>query len=157
MKGRINQLREIERIINYLEGEIRYKHSLLGEACLNVAAKCGQPFTHWLVSLGNQLTDNEEVNLSYDFAQKDFFQIWSKSLLILRKTSLLNSSDFEELENIGQALSQTDIQTKENSLMVEKNIIHQRIEALNSDVNNKMRSTIILFFLGGLMTVIVLI
>ncbi len=159
MKGRINQLRELERIINYLEGEIRYKHSLLGEACFNVAGKCGQPFQNWLESLSNGLISGGEGGefFSEDYIQGDFCRIWSESLSILRDSSLLHISDLEEINNIGQALGQTDIETKKNSLMLEKDIIHQRIEALSADLSSKMRNTIILFFLGGLMTVIVLI
>ncbi len=159
MKKRIVQLREIERIINYLEGEIRYKNSLLGEACFNIALKCGQPFRAWLTYLGKDLSEHKEEVDSFkvDFEQDDFGRIWTDSLKILKENSGLNSSDLQELDNLGQALSQTDIQTKERSLMLEKDIIHGRIENLSVDLNSRMRSTIILFFLGGLMTVIVLI
>ena len=44
MKKRVDELKQIERIINYLEGEIRYKNSLLGEACIAASLRCGQPF-----------------------------------------------------------------------------------------------------------------
>ena len=58
MYKRREHLKALERILVCLESEIRYRHSVMGEAFLNVAEKTEKPFRTWLYYLGERLNSN---------------------------------------------------------------------------------------------------
>ena len=58
MYKRREHLKALERILVCLESEIRYRHSVIGEAFLNVAEKTEKPFRTWLYYLGERLNSN---------------------------------------------------------------------------------------------------
>ena len=75
MKARLRALRELERIISYIEGELRYRHAVLNEALYNVSLKCGHPFDMWLGDLSQRLKvdDNSRVGEDDDVFDSSVF------------------------------------------------------------------------------------
>ncbi|MBO6115394.1 MAG: stage III sporulation protein AB [Lachnospiraceae bacterium] len=61
MYRRRENLKALERILVCLESEIRYRHSVIGEAFLNVAKKADKQFTNWLYYLGERL-NSKSIN-----------------------------------------------------------------------------------------------
>lgn len=155
MKGRILALREIERIIGYLEGELRCKHSTLGEALYSVSQKCIEPYSVWLKQLGKAV-DGQAVELKDKTLYEDFYTMWSKSLDILRARTLLNSRDISQLRDVGKALGYLDIESQQMNLNMERELIHSTVLELDKDIGARMKNAIVLSFLGGIMTVIAL-
>ena len=147
MKCRVEELRQVERIINYIEGEIRYKNSLLKEACLSASLRCGQPFKQWLEKLGERIEG---------FYMDSFGEIWEDSLDELRENSCLKNEDIREINLVGQTLGYLDIRTQEMGLGLEKEIIHNNVERLDKGLANNMKVSVILGGLSGLMLVIIL-
>lgn len=148
MKRRFEQLKEVERIINYIEGEIRYKHSILKEACINASEKCRQPFCDWLSNLGDRLEISDKG--------ESFADIWSESLAMLYDSSLLNRKDINEINSLGQTLGYLDIRSQEMGLKLEKENIHNRLVQLDRELMNRMKISVILGTLGGIFIVIML-
>ena len=155
MKGRILALREIERIIGYLEGELRYRHSTLGEALYSVSRKCATPYSAWLTQLGKAV-DGQAEEFKDKTSYQDFYTIWCKSLDALRGSTLLNSRDINQLRDVGKALGYLDIESQQMNLNLEKELIHSTVLELDKDIGARMKNAIVLSFLGGIMTVIAL-
>ncbi|GEM_PF-2937943 len=148
MKKRVDQLRELERIINFIEGEISYKNSLIWEALHKASIKCGQPFDTWLLSVSEELKNNIDIS---------FNEIWEKSLGFLKDNTSLKDRDIGELINFGQALSCGDIKTMVKAITLEKENIHNSINTLNINLMNNMKISIVMGILGGMFLVIILV
>lgn len=149
MRLRVKQLKELERIILFLEGEIRVRHAILGEAFLFASKKCGQPFNEWLMFLSDSLSDVNCVS--------DFNTIWNGSLAILRDKSKLNKSDLSIVENIGQTLGYLDIRAMEQGLLLERENIKDVVKTSLCELPNRVRISIILGILGGVLVILILI
>lgn len=160
MKGRVLALREIERILSYLEGELRYRHSMLSEALCNVAAKSGHPFRQWLYELSSgieaQSIENQNIESIDDGEFRDFYSMWVESLQLLRDKTLLSSQDIDSLLDVGKALGYLDIESQLMNLNLEMELIHKHILELDKDISSRMKNAIVMCFLGGIMTVIAL-
>ncbi len=148
MKKRVVELRQIERIINDIEGEIRYHNSLLREAIMSAAMRSGQPFRNWLSELSKELDNN------YNDA---FMDIWERSLVTLKENSHLKKEDIKEILLFGQALGYLDVKAMELSLGLEKENIHSLIKNLNQNLANNMKVSVILGTLGGIFLILVLV
>lgn len=148
MQKRVEQLRELERIINYIEGEISCKNALIREALYVASKKCGQPFKTWLEEVSEALKNNMD---------KSFSEIWDKSMFNLKKSTCLKEGDIRELVNLGQALGYPDIRTMLSAMTLEKENIHNSVTALNSNLMNNMKISIVMGVLGGLFMIIILV
>ena len=152
MSGRIKDLRELEHILAYLDGELRYRHSLLGEALHNVAGKTREPFRRWLLMLCENLDTQSIAYTEYS----DFYSMWRNSMGYLRDNTYLTNQDIDKLLDTGKALGYLDIESQQMNLNLERELIHNFIASLDKDIGSRMKNAIILCFLGGIMVVIAL-
>lgn len=155
MRGRILCLREVERILAYLDGELRCRHAILGEAIAQVSEKTGHPFRSWLLNISTGIELQLNQSLGGD-QLKDFYHIWSDSLIFLRDNTLLLSKDIDKLYDVGKALGYLDIESQQMNLDMERDILHRHILDLDKDIASRMKNAIVMCFLGGIMTVIAL-
>lgn len=152
MKKRTAQLRELQRIVSYLEGEITYRHAILSEACLLVAAKCGQPFRDWLESIGNELAMEDDEQ-----KPESFYESWCASLEFLKQNTKLKAGDITVLKSLGQAFGYLDIQTQHMTLELEKEHLSKIIKYADEELVSHMKISVVFGVLGGLMIVIMLV
>lgn len=150
MKLRVRQLNELERILIYIEGEIRVKHSVLADAFLSASKRAGQPFNEWLLFLSERMK-NEDTD-SYSF-----LSIWKTSLDILRWKTKLNKSDMSLLDSVGQTLGYLDIKAMEQGLFFERENLKLVVNSLYKELPNKMKLAIVSGGLGGIFIIVVLI
>lgn len=155
MKGRIMALREMERILSYIDGELRCRHSMLGEALYNVSRKTKGPYSQWLSSLVKAVEEQSANNLDKEDFQ-DFYSMWCQSLDRLKEDTFLNAKDISQLYDVGKALGYLDIESQQMNLNLEREHVHNTILDLDKDVGARMKNAVILCFLGGIMTVIAL-
>ncbi len=155
MKGRVADLKEIDRILGYIEGELRCKHSMLAEALYNVSRKTKEPYSSWLFSLMSAVEGNGTVSHEA-YGVDDFYSMWCKSLDELRPTSNLTSKDICQLYDVGKALGYLDIESQQMNLNLEREHIRETISELDKDIGARMKNAVVLCFLGGIMTVIAL-
>ena len=154
MKGRVLALREMERILAYLEGELRCRHSMLAEALYNVSFKSPAPYSSWLFELMKTVEGQSKNVDKDDFV--DFYTMWCQSLDNLRLGTLLGAKDISLFYGVGKALGYLDIESQQMNLNLEREHIHSYVLELDKDISLRMKNAIILCFLGGLMTVIAL-
>lgn len=157
MRGRIRDLKEIERILGFLEGELRVRHSTMDEALENVASKSGQPFKLWLKELAENIrTSQNYVDYNCSNEHIDLHDMWNKSLDKLLGRTSLNFKDIEQLQDVGRALGYLDIESQQMNLKMEMELIHQHILTLDKDLSVRMKNAVVVCLLGGIMTVIAL-
>ncbi len=151
LKKRKDNLKSIERILMYLESEIRYRHSLIYEAFNNAAVKADKPFSMWLLNLGESL-------YLYDTPDKDsFYEIWCDSLEMLRYGTCLTNEDIEELAAVGQTLGYLDIEAHKAGLALEIDHFHEKIFEYNQTLTGRMRVSVMAGAVFGILVVIVLV
>ena len=147
MKKRVDELRQVERIINHIEGEIRYNNALIKEALRGARTRCAEPFDEWLNYVADEL--EEDYNDS-------FSHIWDRSLDILQRKTHLKKSDIKELVLIGQALGYLDMKAIKMGLELQKENLHNVILNLDEVLANNMKVSVILGTLGGFFLVVIL-
>ncbi len=147
-KQRLDELRELERILNFIQGEIRYKHSILSDAFFNVSERCREPFKGWLFLLSEELTKKGN--------DESFFSLWESSIDYLKNNSALKEADYKELLAIGQAFSNTDIESQDKSVSYEREIIHSKVADLDKGMADKIKTAIVFGGLTGILIVVIL-
>ena len=147
-RQRLDELRELERILNYIQGEIKYKHSILSDAFFNVSERCREPFRSWLSLLGEALTKKGN--------NESFFDLWEISIEYLKRNSALKDADYKELFALGQAFSNADIESQDKSVCYEREIIHSRVIDLDKDMGNRMKTSVVFGGLTGILIVVIL-
>jgi stage III sporulation protein AB len=150
MRRRICELREVERIMGMLEGEMRYRKNPLAESFRNISSRCGGIYGRWLLYIAELIQGN---------TCDGFMHVWNQGLGWLSmqgSESCIRPEDIDGLRFMGQALSEGDIETQINALMLEKTVLHNRITELSSELKNKRRVVLSLCGLGGVLVVICL-
>ena len=149
-------LRHLERILCYLEGELKARHAGLGEALVNVSRKAPKPYDKWLNELAKAI-DYVYISNENSLEYKDFYTIWCKSLTILCENTQLSFQDITNLYDVGKALGYLDIESQQMNLALERERLHGTILELDKDLNSRMKNAVVMCFLGGLLTVIALV
>lgn len=160
MQKRVRELRELERTVHILEGEIRYHHAILYEACQNTAYRCGQPFSEWMSSLYEDLyADAYNVDAELKGASEEmdrFICLWDGSLQKLYRISHLTKNDMDLVKAVGRCLGYPDIEAQQQGFQLECEHIHMCMLHAEQELGNKMKLSIILATLGGILLVIML-
>lgn len=165
MQKRVSELREMERTVHVLEGEIRYHHAVLSEACKNASLRCRQPYSRWLGELYRSLTQeweektvqNQEWSPNMNEEMTDnLTYIWECSLESLYPMSHLTRRDMEHLRALGRCIGYLDIEAQESGFRLECENIHACMLRAESELANKMKLSVILTTLCGILIVIML-
>jgi stage III sporulation protein AB len=160
MRRRIYELRELERIMGMLEGEMRYRKNPLGQCFRNIGRRCGGIYGEWFLYVAGLMQNNKQPETGDDVcAGEGFTYVWDCGLSWLRQQgcrSCIRQEDIDGLKYMGQALTESDIETQINALMLEKTVLHNRITGLSNEVKNKSRIALSLCGLGGILVVICL-
>ena len=149
LRKRRDNLKALERIVMYLESEIRYRHSVMSEAFVNAAKKADKPFSDWLYYLGLRLKD--------EYNGSDFYKIWCDSLNMLQDDTFLSKEDIEELMSLGQTLGYLDIEAHRAGIELEIDNIHNRINDINEGLKDRMRVSVVAGAVFGILVVMILV
>lgn len=167
---RVRQLRELEHLIGYMSGEVRYRREILTQAFFNISTKCKEPFSIWLRDLADGLkggTQNmpiedaiyeEMKNMPIDETKYavtlDFDSIWKDAAGWLYLHSALKWEDMEYVYNLGQTIGYLDVQAQEQGLMLLQGDLNRHIQRLESEVKERIRVAMILGIVVGILLVI---
>ncbi|MBQ8924422.1 MAG: stage III sporulation protein AB [Lachnospiraceae bacterium] len=147
LRKRLDNLRELERIVIHIENDIRYRHSIISEAFRGVSVRCRKPFSDWLMFLSERLDD----------ADSQFSEIWDSSLIYLKDNSFLHNEDIDNLKTLGQTLGYLDIASQEMGIKLFLENLHNKINEISSTLNDKIRISIIAGMVGGIFIVVLLV
>lgn len=150
MKKRMEELREFERVLGYLLGEIRCNHSLIYEACRNVAKRTSILYAGWLGELSDMLYADQAGD--YEVAL-----LWEESLDYLVNNSHIKATDICLMKPFGQALGYLDIVSQEERINLEQDNYHKELLEREKELSKQMKLAVYLGVLGGIFVVILLI
>lgn len=149
MKMRILELHEVDRVLGYIEGELRYNHSLLYEAVEKSLERADACLEDWLLYLKEALRVDSAGERSVN-------EVWRDSLNILYENTELKEEDIQMLASFGQALGYLDIYSQENAIQLERNRLQEAISNLEESLKSRRKLAFTMSFLGGLGAVIIL-
>ncbi len=151
MSKRICELRELERILGMLEGELRFRKNPMAQCFNNISGRCMDAFGRWLSYMSKLLSGGCD----------SFMEVWREGMEMLKVMRYdarisLTVEDIEELEYIGQALLENHTDSQLNALLLEKTALKNKITGLANELQDRKKVTISLCSLGGIMLVILL-
>lgn len=147
MNERLKQLHMIKLIINFLEGEIVYRHLPLEEAFLWVSNRSDKPFDIWLINMRKNLIKMEGEN---------FIEIWGNNIFFLKDNTFLTKEDIYIIDELGKSLGYLDIEMQKRGLEMTRKNIDYIIDQSKSLIKAKIKTTMTLTSLGGILMVVLL-
>lgn len=163
MKKRVSELGELERTVHILESEIKYHRSVVYEACLGTARRCGQPFSSWLnefcTLLGDAVGDEtqNEYGETAPGVNTDLVSLWEISLDKLYLISSLTRKDLDMVRAVGRCMEYPDIESQEQGFMLENEHIHDCLLRSKAELGNRMKLSVILALLSAILLVVILV
>lgn len=147
-KIRLEQLYELKRIVQILEGEIRYKKTALPEAFLNISNRTKQPFSNFFCSVGRELLDNRKNTMA---------EIWEEKLDKLFLEAKLTKNDKGSLMQLGNSLGHLDGKNQLDSLNLYAEQLEEEIKRSREELYKKGRVYQCLGISSGILLVLILI
>lgn len=146
--GRIEELKEIYRLILMIKSEIDYLAWPLAEAMGKAAGCCKERFRLFFEMIERRL---------YEKNGETFSEIWADSVYGCFSDSYMKDADLRLLCNIGEHLGLTDKQTQVSALELYMENLKATISHLESTSAQKQRVYKCISAFSGLMAVILLI
>lgn len=147
MDIRIEQLREIRKIMILLRGEVMYNMSSIDEAFNNVAGKISEPFSDIMKEISRIISKKEG---------KTFEVIWKKAIVPLKKTCMVKS-DIDRFRKFGEDFGciHKEMQISAFDMYIEE--LENTIREADKKKNENSRLYRTLGIMSGLLIVIVII
>lgn len=146
-KQRVKELLELERILQSISGELKFRHAILSEIFGHVMERFGQPFRDWLCCLRDDFS-----SLDADAAG----QIWTSALQMLKENSSLSQNDILMIESLGASLGCSDLEMQLTELSFVTELIRCERQNAARDLANRSKVAVTLSAVGALMLVIIL-
>lgn len=148
LKARINDIKELRKLIVLLRGDIRYANTPLPEAICAIARRHEGSFKEFFTRVSERLSEN---------SGNTFSQVWKEAVdLELLKTSL-NKKDKSLLIQFGENLGYLDKEMQMNTLELFLAQIEDEINDLSKTVKEKSYLYSTLGIMAGIFISIILI
>ncbi len=147
IRMRTQELRELERALLLLKGDIRYAKTALPEAIGKLARYHEGSFTEFFRSVSEAMLEYSGISLT---------EIWRGQARELLKKTSLNAGDRELVAGLGDVLGVTDAMLQQNTLDLAIVRIREEIEAASEKEKEKVYLCRALGVLGGLFLTILL-
>ena len=147
IRMRTEELRELERALLLLKGDIRYAKTALPEAIDKLARYHEGSFTEFFRSVSEAMLEYSGISLT---------EIWRGQAEELLKTTALNGRDREFVAGLGDILGVPDAMLQQNTLDLAVMRIREEINAASGKEKEKMYLCRALGVLGGLFLTILL-
>lgn len=144
---RVCALKEMERLLSMLKGEIRYAATPLGDAFAQLSGRCGERYRAFLAGLSRAL------NMRGGKGIAELFQECAEATL---QKSGLTRADIEQLLQLGMRLGYLDCEMQVHAIELYQEELAADRAAAEADYREKAKVFRSLGFLGGLFLVILL-
>lgn len=145
---RIDNLKQLKKIIILLRGEVKYSLSNIPEALVAISTRTRGEFKGFLINVSVELKK---------FDGNNFHLIWDSSIEKYLIKTYLKKSDLEKLKQLGETLGYLDKEMQLNTLSL---YLEQLEEDINYATQNNQQSQKLyrnLGILGGLLIAIIFI
>lgn len=147
LKGRIQDLKELRRIITLLRGDIRYANSPLPEAVQALSVRHEGRYKKFLKMAAERLSGYEGVS---------FCEIWKESINKGLENTSLSKKDLQSLSVFGENLGYLDKEMQLNTIDLYLSQIEEEIKELSKGVKEKTYMYNTLGILGGIFLTIIM-
>lgn len=148
LKERINDLKELNKIILILRGEIRYASNPLPEAVSNLASRSEGEFRRFLLAVADKLDKLEG---------RTFNEIWRECVEKELVDTSLNKKDKMLLTRLGENLGYLDKEMQLNTIDLYITQVQGELDDAVDSVKEKVRLYNMLGVMAGIFITIVLI
>lgn len=148
LSTRYRQLRELQRFVALLRGDVSYGNTPLPEALWQAAGKIETPLREFLYSLSKELKS---------FPQENMAQLFSRHVEEDLRHCALTKSDKESLCRMGDTLGYLDREMVLRNLQLYETELEQELVGLWESMAGKKKMYQTLGIMGGLFLVILLI
>ena len=149
IRRRVKEMQEYARVLSVATAELRYRRDILAQVFVRVAKKCRQPYAAWLSELSQALMEAEVA--------ADFDQIWIEHADKLYESSGLKQEDMEYIYNLGQTIGYLDVQAQEEGLALLQADLGRHIRELEAEAKDRMRLSLVVGSVAGVLLIIILI
>lgn len=147
LKNRVDDLRELRKLIFLLRGDIRYANTPLPEAVQALSVRHGGKYKHFLTVIAERL--NELGGIS-------FCNIWKSAVTKELENTSLSKSDLASLGQLGETLGYLDKDMQINTLDLYISQIEEEIEYLSRSVKEKTYLYNSLGIMGGIFITLIM-
>ena len=130
ISDRLFLLREIEKLLLLLMGEITYRREALPEAVLRVSGKVQEPLCSFL---------KETAEMAQKYQGERFACIFRENAEKYLKNSELTQKDFEEFVQLGEYLGWMDITLQKNTITLYQEQLKQEIQYLERELPGRKK------------------
>ena len=158
IRRRVKEMQEYARVLSVATAELRYRRDILAQIFVRVAKKCRQPYAAWLSELSQALMEAQQRQAySYTEVAADFDQIWIEHADKLYESSGLKQEDMEYIYNLGQTIGYLDVQAQEEGLALLQADLGRHIRELEAEAKDRMRLSLVVGSVAGVLLIIILI
>lgn len=130
LQKRLDQLREIEKIVHLLLGEITYRKETLPEALVRTSQKTVPPFDEFLQEVSRQASL---------FQGECFSKIFKETAQHCLGNSALKRKDLEVFVQLGEYLGWMDITLQKNTIALYLEQLKQEIQSLEKELPGRKK------------------
>ncbi len=130
LHSRLNELKEIKKIMFLLKGEIAFGLTPVFEACDNTARRSNGVFKDILLDFAGHETEVKTSSID---------EIWKRSFEKGLSKSHLNGNEKDRIILLGSSLGLADSKTQENAITAYLNELEVSIEQLEKSTPSKTR------------------
>lgn len=147
LSNRPKQIRQIKNALQILEAEIVYSQLPLREAFINISRQIPEPTRSFF----------EEIGLSLQDKNIDFYIVWKEKVDVLIKNSSLAANEKEILYQFGRTIGQHDFYQQQKHIQLTLSHLERELEDAREEQYKYSKMAKSLGFLAGLFIVLLLI
>lgn len=145
--NRMNNLRECERAMLILQGEMEYGHTPLLEACEEVADRIGGEVGTFFSQIADKLRANEGA----------FDDIWCQTAQCVLTTAQMEKEERREWEKVGDTLGYLDLEMQLNTIQLYVNRLKIRMGQMEKESHKRLRMYPVLGMFCGILICLLLV
>ena len=146
-KNQLENMKYLQRIISFIQSEIRYSRSFLGEILWNIGQGVKEPYKSWLLEM------SERTNA---FTGDSFEYIWKDSINKNLKVLDLPEQELDSLKALGSQLGFADTQIQMKLIDLYQEQLERNIREVHGEVQTKVRLYHCLGVMSGLFVAVLL-
>lgn len=147
LREQYGQMEYLRQLFYWIQSEMRYAKSPMGEIFSYIGASAKEPYGSWLLSLGEQLKRRDGGV---------FGRIWETSIRQNLKDCALSREELSHLEELGERLGLADLTMQVKALELYLSRLETSMDELQAEMKTKVRLYHCLGIMSGLLIVTLL-
>ena len=148
LKNRVNDLKELKKLIILLRGDIRFSNTPLPEAISGIARRHDGSFKGFFTGVSEKLSE---------YSGNTFSQVWKEAVENQLHSTSLNKKDKSSLIQFGENLGYLDKEMQMNTIELFINQMEDELQDLSETTKEKVYLYKSLGIMGGIFISIIMI